>query len=182
MYAALRLRWWWRSSHWHGGGYQRKRKKSINQRSPQIGYEGIKSLQSLAMKNYLVTRGLLSLVESCNNREYRCHENFFGSKSKHFSVKSIKVTKADCLHVFSKQLCPYGLVSITQQMPRLWHENKSIIRLSSHPSHQSLCFDSKLVVVVVVIGLMESRFMDLYFLPPQINGPPVLMILIRAAG
>ena len=41
-------------------------------------------------------------------REYRCHENFFGSKFKHFSVKPIKVTKADCLHAFSKHLSPYG--------------------------------------------------------------------------
>ena len=31
-------------------------------------------------------------------------------------------------------------------------QNKAIIRVSSHPSRQSLCFDSKLVVVVVVIG------------------------------
>ena len=31
------------------------------------------------------------------------------------------------------------------------------MRFSSHPSHQSLCFDSKVVVVVVVIGLMETR-------------------------
>ena len=50
-----------------------------------------------------------------------------------------------------------GLVSIKQQMPRPRHKNKAIIRLSSHPSRQSLCFDSKLVVVVVVIGLMETR-------------------------
>ena len=42
-------------------------------------------------------------------------------------------------------------------MPRPRHKNKAIIRLSSHPSRQSLCFDSKLVVVVVVIGLMETR-------------------------
>ena len=45
-------------------------KKSVDQRAPQIGYEGIKSLRSLAMKNYLVTRGLLSLVESYNNKNY----------------------------------------------------------------------------------------------------------------
>ena len=42
-------------------------------------------------------------------------------------------------------------------MPRPRHKNKTIIRLSSHPSRQSLCFNSKLVVVVVVIGLMETR-------------------------
>ena len=42
-------------------------------------------------------------------------------------------------------------------MPRPRHKNKVIIRLSSHPSRQSLCFDSKLVIVVVVIGLMETR-------------------------
>ena len=51
-----------------GGRCQRKQKKSIDQRAPQIGYEGIKNLRSLAMKNYLVTGGLLSLVESSNNR------------------------------------------------------------------------------------------------------------------
>ena len=43
---------------------------SIDQRAPQIGYEGIKSLRSLDMKNYLVTRGLSSLVESYNNIFY----------------------------------------------------------------------------------------------------------------
>ena len=36
-------------------------------------------------------------------------------------------------------------------MPRPQHKNEAIIGLSSHPSRQSLCFDSKLVVVVVVI-------------------------------
>ena len=40
--------------------------------------------------------------------------------------------------------------------------------LSSHPSHKSLCFGSKLVIVVVVIDLMETRLMqrftcDLYY-------------------
>ena len=51
-------------------GCQQKQKKSIDQRAPQIGYEGIKSLQPPAMKNYLVTEGLLSLVESYNNNIY----------------------------------------------------------------------------------------------------------------
>ena len=37
-------------------------------------------------------------------------------------------------------------------MPRPRHRNKPIIRLSSHLSRSSLCFDSK-SVVVVVIGL-----------------------------
>ena len=53
-----------------------------------------------------------------------------------------------------------GLVSITWQMPRPRHKNKAIIRLTSHPSRKSLCFDSKLVVVVVVIGLMETRLYE----------------------
>ena len=53
-----------------GKGCQQKQKKSIDQTAPQIGYEGIKSLRSLAMKNYLVTGGLLSLVESYNNPAY----------------------------------------------------------------------------------------------------------------
>ena len=35
--------------------------------------------------------------------------------------------------------------------------HKAILKLSSHPSGKSLCFGSKLVVVVVVIGLMETR-------------------------
>ena len=48
-------------------------------------------------------------------------------------------------------------------MPRPRHKNEAIIRLNSHPSHQSLCFDSKLVVVVVVIGLMETRLKRLTF-------------------
>ena len=43
------------------------KKKSVDQRVLQIGYEGIKSLQSLAMHNYLVTGELLSLVESYSN-------------------------------------------------------------------------------------------------------------------
>ena len=74
LHAAFRLRWC--SSHWHGGGggggdgCQQKQKKSIDQRAPQIGYEGIKSLRSLAMKNYLVTGGLLSLIESYNKYIY----------------------------------------------------------------------------------------------------------------
>ena len=38
------------------------------------------------------------------------------------------------------------------------YERKSAFMwLSSHPSHYSLCFDSKLVVVVVEIGFMETR-------------------------
>ena len=44
-------------------------------------------------------------------------------------------------------------------MLRPRHKNKAIKRLSSHPSRWSLCFDSKLVVVVVVIGLMETGLM-----------------------
>ena len=55
-----------------GGGVAAKTNKSIDQRAPQIGYEGIKSLRSLAMKNYLVTGGLLSLVESYNDINYCC--------------------------------------------------------------------------------------------------------------
>ena len=42
-------------------------------------------------------------------------------------------------------------------MPRPRHINKAIIRLSSYSSRKSLCFDSKLAVVVVVIGLIETR-------------------------
>ena len=49
------------------GRCQRKQMKSIDQIALQIGYEGIKSLRPLIMKNYLVTGGLSSLVESCNN-------------------------------------------------------------------------------------------------------------------
>ena len=41
--------------------------------------------------------------------------------------------------------------------PRPRHINKVISKLSIHPSCKSHCFDSKLVVVVVVIGLMETR-------------------------
>ena len=41
-------------------------------------------------------------------------------------------------------------------MPRARHKNKAIIRLSCDPSRLSLCFYSKLVVIVVVIGLMET--------------------------
>ena len=58
---------------------------------------------------------------------------------------------------FSLSKLALSLVSITRQTPRPQHKNKAIIRLSSHPSLWSLCFDSKLVVVVVVIGLMETR-------------------------
>ena len=61
-----------------------------------------------------------------------------------------------CKHI----LRSLGLVSITRQMPRPRHKNKAIIRSSSHPSRQSLCFDLILVVVVVVIGLMETRLYD----------------------
>ena len=52
-------------------GVSENKRKSIDQRAPQIEYEGIKSLRSLAMKNYLVTGGLLSLVESYNNAYYK---------------------------------------------------------------------------------------------------------------
>ena len=44
-----------------------------------------------------------------------------------------------------------------QQTPRPRHKKQSNYCLSSHPSHWSLCFDSKLVVVVVEIGFMETR-------------------------
>ena len=40
---------------------------------------GIKSLRSLDMKNYLVTGGLLSLVESCNDTS--CGLSFFTLRS-----------------------------------------------------------------------------------------------------
>ena len=56
-----------------------------------------------------------------------------------------------------------GLVSITRHMPRPRHKNKAIIRLSSHPLRLSLCFNSKLVVVVVVFGLMETRLNEHLF-------------------
>ena len=79
MYAAFRLRWC-HSSHWHGGRCQRKQKKSIDQRAPQIGYEGIKSLLSLALKNYLVTGGSLSLVESYNNLEYTVLQTYLSDQ------------------------------------------------------------------------------------------------------
>ena len=45
-------------------------------------------------------------------------------------------------------------------MPRSRHINKAIIKLNSHPSRKSLCFDSKLVVVVVVV--VETRLNDLF--------------------
>ena len=47
-----------------------KTEEIIDQRAPQIGYEGIKSLQSLDAKNYLVAGGVSSLVESSNNGHY----------------------------------------------------------------------------------------------------------------
>ena len=53
-----------------GRGCQRKKKKLTDQRGPQKGYEGIKSLWSLSMKTYLVAGGLLSLVESYNKFIY----------------------------------------------------------------------------------------------------------------
>ena len=59
--------------------------------------------------------------------------------------------------VASTCLC---LVSIYSKLHDHDTKNKAIIRLSSHPSRQSLCFDSKLVVVVVVICLMETRLYD----------------------
>ena len=44
-----------------------------------------------------------------------------------------------------------------QQFSRPRHKNKAITWSSSHPSHESLYFDSKLVVVVVEIDFMETR-------------------------
>ena len=46
---------------------------------------------------------------------------------------------------------------LTRQTPRPRHKGKAIIRLSSHPSCQLLCFHSKLVAAVVVTGLIETR-------------------------
>ena len=63
---------------------------------------------------------------------------------------------------FSLFACTFlGLVFITRQMPPPRHINKAIIRLSSHPSRKSLCFDTKLAVVVVVNGLMKTRLYNL---------------------
>ena len=42
-------------------------------------------------------------------------------------------------------------------MPRPRHKNKVMIRLSSHCSRLPLCFDLKLVGVLFVIGLVETR-------------------------
>ena len=69
-----------------GNGCQQKQKKLIDQRAPQIGYEGIKSLRSLAMKNYLVTGGLLSLVESYNNLLYFVITKNDVKKNLHFNA------------------------------------------------------------------------------------------------
>ena len=60
-------------------------------------------------------------------------------------------------NVVSPERFSLRLVSITRQMPRPRHINKAILKLNSHPSRKPLCFDSNLVVVVVVIGLMETR-------------------------
>ena len=75
-----------------GGGCQRKQKKSIDQRAPQIGYEGIKSLRSLDMRNYLVTGGLSSLVESCNNLKLSrgTHRAIVGSENQRNIVRETK--------------------------------------------------------------------------------------------
>ena len=50
-----------------------------------------------------------------------------------------------------------SLVSIYSKSHDHDTKDKEIMRLSSHSSHLSLCFDSKLVVVVVEIGFMETR-------------------------
>ena len=42
-------------------------------------------------------------------------------------------------------------------MPRPRHKSKVMIRLSSHHSRLPLCFDLKLVGVLFVIGLLETR-------------------------
>ena len=44
-----------------------------------------------------------------------------------------------------------------QQTVRPRHKKQRNYMLSSHPSHQLLCFDSKLVIVLVEIGFMETR-------------------------
>ena len=66
-----------------------------------------------------------------------------------------------CIVIKKKSLqnrLPYSLVSITRRTPR--HKNKAIIRSSSHPSRESLPFDSKLVAVVVVIGLRATSHLS----------------------
>ena len=61
----------------------------------------------------------------------------------------MKIFKAECL---------LSLVSIYSKLHDHHTKNKAIMCLSSHPSHQSICFDSKLIVVVLEIGFMETRF------------------------
>ena len=41
--------------------------------------------------------------------------------------------------------------------------DKTIMRLSSHPSHYSHCVNLKMVGVVVVVGIMETRLNDIQF-------------------
>ena len=82
-------------------------------------------------------------------RERNHHDNGSNDARSSYQRSIVSVEQTD--------LQSLSLVSITRQTPRPRHKNKAIIMLSSHPSLQSLSFDSKLVVVVVVIGLMETR-------------------------
>ena len=70
-----------------------------------------------------------------------------------------------------------SLSSITRQMPRPRHKNKAIIRVSSHPSFQSLCLDSKLVIVVVVTGFKLQLHNAIYWLRFYSNSLTDILLL-----
>ena len=41
-------------------------------------------------------------------REFNCHQSFFGSKSKHYSVHSRTVSPKECLHAVKTHISPFG--------------------------------------------------------------------------
>ena len=84
-----------------------------------------------------------------NLHEYK---GSFLFKSPSFSSHSFMPNTAK-LEMFTYSL---SLVSIYSKLYDHDKKNKAIIWLSSHPLHYLLCFDIKLVVVVVEIGSMKT--------------------------
>ena len=40
-------------------------------------------------------------------REYKCHENFWGSKTKHYHVYALPVSVTDCLRTVKTRISPF---------------------------------------------------------------------------
>ena len=87
--AGLRLKW--QTSPW-------AHEKLDDQRVPVIGYKRIKDLRSLNMNYYLVTGGLLSIVEPSSGVNQLCQQfpNWLALFPNLVRIEKQKQTKRDC--------------------------------------------------------------------------------------